>query len=240
MKKFTFALLASTLAVGVALAGGSAYAADLAPAHVGVVQAPAPAAMGGLYVSVFGGAAFANDPSGIYDTYYSFDLPLQTGYVVGGAIGAQIQPNLRGELEVSYAHHGVSTNSVTIDEDTGETGSGSFNALYILGNLWYDFNIGSPITPYIGGGAGLAVVMPDVTYYDDASYYHNQTAWAPAAQLGAGIKYSIADNITLDLGYRAKAIFNATLSGGSNSSADDATKVFAIDQTVQAGLTFGF
>ena len=64
-------------------------------------------------------------------------------------------------------------------------------------------------------------------------------AAALAGQLGAGIKFQLADNISLDLGYRAKGVFNASLtptSGGTNA----ATAVKYIDQTVQLGVDFGF
>jgi len=239
MSKVKSALLVTTLAVGVALAGGSAYAADLMHAAApGVVQAPAPE---GMYVSVFAGAAFAADPTGIYDDFYAFKFPETTGYVIGGTVGTHVSPNLRAELELSYVSH-QGTGFMTIDDETGTTGTGSFNTLYVLGNAWYDFDTGSAFTPYIGGGAGLAVIMPDITnIFDDANDYEFKTAAvAPAAQVGAGFKYQIADNIALDVGYRAKFVFNGTLQESGVFGSDKVTNLSYVDQTVSAGLTFGF
>ena len=62
MEKIRGLLLGSSLAVGVALAGGSAFAADL---PTGVVNAPPPAD-GGSYVSIFAGVAFPTTASGGY------------------------------------------------------------------------------------------------------------------------------------------------------------------------------
>lgn len=232
MNKVKSALLATTLAVGVALAGGSAYAADLMHAAApGVVQAPA-----GAYVSVFAGAAFGNQASGNYDSY-GFEVPTNLGYVIGGAVGTHLMPNLRGEVEVSYSSHNVSGTATVWDSTYTDTGS--VNTLYALGNLWYDIDVGSSFTPYIGGGAGFAVVMPNVNV--DDGYIWSGSAVAPAAQLGAGVKWQVSDNMALDLGYRAKAVFNHTWqSDGSSSASYSANDMSFIDQSVQLGLTIGF
>ena len=90
MKTIRNALLGTTLAVTVALAGGSAFAADLSmPKPVKV--APAPAAESGNYVSVFGGLAIGGSLSGQMSTsdtgLYDIDIALQHGYVIGAAVG---------------------------------------------------------------------------------------------------------------------------------------------------------
>ena len=58
-----------------------------------------------------------------------------------------------------------------------------------------------------------------------------------AGQLGLGSKFQLADNMTVDLGYRAKGVFNATITA---TNGPNATAVHYIDQTVQLGLTVGF
>jgi len=234
MEKMKYVLAATTLAVGVALAGGSAYAADIA--QPGVVQAPAPAALAGSYVSVFGGYAFGNSVSAhATQGSYNVSTPYNGGYIIGGAIGTHLMPNLRGEVEVSYVSHGASGQSFASSGGVG-TATGSTSTLYLLGNLWYDIDTGSAFTPYLGGGLGAAVLMPNVTLDSGGTY--NSDAVAFAAQLGAGIKFQLADNIALDLGYRAKDVFNASLTGSGGAS--NVTNVNYIDQSVQAGLTFGF
>ena len=239
MSKIGNALLTTTMVVGaaVAIAGGSAFAAD---AVRPIASAPfAPAWTSTPYVSVFGGLALANDPSGQYSSDEWFQVPTNMGYLFGAAIGGYITPNLRGEVELSYVHHGV-TGTMSIDGDSSETDSGSFNTLYALGNIWYDIHPGSHITPYVGGGAGLAVVMPRVTniYDDGIDYQYVTDAYAPAVQLGVGFRVPVTDMMMLDVGYRAKAVFNATLQESGADGDTPASGVSYIDQTFQAGLTF--
>lgn len=230
-------LLGTTLSVAIALAGGSAFAADLPQ---GVVNAPAPVEAAGSYVSVFGGVAAPMTASGGYSDS-SFDADFETGYIIGAAIGTHVAPNLRGEIELSYVAHNVS-GTLTVDTGGGTftaPDSGSLSTVYLLGNLWYDIEAGAGFTPYLGGGVGLAVVKPNNFAFGSGPEVFDTSAVAPAAQLGVGIKFELADNMAIDVGYRAKGVFNATLtptSGGTNN----ATGVHYVDQTVQVGLTVGF
>ena len=91
-----------------------AHAADMEPV-------PEPMAAMGWYVSVFGGASFAKDEhfyalnsyyvgSPVFsDLYQSIDanLDLDTGFMVGAALGASFNEWLRGEMEVSGNFHNV-------------------------------------------------------------------------------------------------------------------------------------
>jgi opacity protein-like surface antigen len=245
MNHMKIALLGTVVAVGIAISGGSAFAADLRmPMHsepAPVMSMPAPA---GNYVSVFAGAAFPMTATGVYHNISStsasaFGIPTNTGYVIGGTLGTHLTSNLRGEIELSYVSHG-STGKVSTSAGTSSA-TGSFNTLYLLGNLWYDFDTGNSFTPYVGGGLGLAVVMPNLNIDPtgkNAPYTYNTDSTALAGQLGAGIKYQIADSISLDLGYRAKYVRNVSLAGTGNQG--NLTAVSYLDQTVQAGLTFGF
>ena len=228
------ALLGTTLAVTLAMAGGSAFSADLMQ-HKGVMAAQDPGTQGN-YVTIFGGYALSGDLQG-QTTEYQVYIPEQAGYTIGGAIGTRILPNVRGEVELSYVHKGINTDQAQYEGSTS-TASGSYNTLYALGNIWYDINLGSSITPYVGGGAGLAVIMPNFNEEDGDPYTVNAVAFA--GQVGAGIRYAIADNMTLDLGYRAKATFNGTLTNTDGASDQGITGINHLDQTVQLGLSVGF
>lgn len=232
MNKLQAALMGTTLAVALAVSGGSAYAAK------GMVTAPAPAAMSGLYVSVFGGIALPSTATGTYDSY-AFTVPLSTGFLIGGAIGTHFTDNLRGEIELSLAQHGVGT-PVGAWGSTYTTSTGSVSTLFALANLWFDINTGSQFTPYLGGGAGFAVTMPKVTW--DTSYYFDRGSITPAAQFGAGVKMQVTDNMSVDVGYRAKAVFSHTWpsSYSASSAYYPARDMNWLEQSVQVGLTVGF
>lgn len=67
----------------------------------------------------------------------------------------------------------------------------------VMVNAYYDIDMGTKITPYIGGGLGYAKIkgkMPALNLSMD----DNTFAW----QLGAGASYVLTNNISLDAGYR--------------------------------------
>ena len=122
-------------------------------------------------------------------------------------------------------------------------------AEFLLVNGWYDFGTGTVITPYVGGGAGVAKVstlaLDDCTC-GTKTVFGAETTYTPAAQLGAGIKVRLADPVSLDLGYRYKV---AAGSGVGFTYVDDsffpAFQELGLQQSgligihsVTAGLTF--
>jgi len=238
MQTFQRLLLTTSVSVGLALAGGSAFAADLmAPAAV--------TTGGGGYVSVFAGAALPHAVRGDYTnaaTTTGADIPVGAGYILGAAIGTDLMPNLRGELELSYASHGVTGTYITRfpnGSTSTATDAGSFNTLYLLGNIWYDFDTSSKFTPYVGGGLGAALMMPNVSFPNyPGSPSFSTSSGAVAGQLGAGVKFQIADNMSLDLGYRIKGVFGGGLT--QTNYPNNLKNVSYFDQSVQIGLTVGF
>ena len=68
-------------------------------------------------------------------------------------------------------------------------------------NAYVDFDTGTKLTPYIGGGIGYAKVegtMKEPLYGNEASMDDNNFAW----QLGVGASYNITKNMAVDAGYR--------------------------------------
>lgn len=73
--------------------------------------------------------------------------------------------------------------------------------VFALANAWYDFDNDSTITPYVGGGLGMANV---ITTFQSADATGTTSVFVPAAQLGAGITVDLGDTAFLDLGGRMK------------------------------------
>jgi len=195
----------------------------------------------GWYLSVFGGGVFASsvegdDGSAAFGQFFDFDTDI--GWAAGVAVGANFTENLRGEVELSTSALGL--NEVTItggvdpyDGDIYVVDDGSATATYLLGNLWFDIDTGSGFTPYVGGGLGAAFVTAegDIGLSDPIDL----SGWGWAYQVGAGVKFDVADNIALDLGYRYKAVVDAELEGGGDDAIVDVNS-----HVIQAGLTIGF
>ncbi len=106
---------------------------------------------------------------------------MDNGIALTGALGYNFNP-VRLEAEVGYHDHDFS------DIDVNAT------LLTVMANVYYDMNAGSGIKPYLMGGAGWGHTnVSDGTDTSDDVF-----VW----QVGAGVGVEVADNTTLDLGYR--------------------------------------
>lgn len=174
--------------------------------------AAAPGAQAGdMYVSFFGGANFLADDSG--PAYSDTDGSSQwasdadTGFVLGGAVGTSLDrwaKGLRTEVEVSYRRNDLGGHWI-YDSDTTGTLEGNMSTFAIMANVWYEFDIGSKVRPYIGGGAGWARMDGDMVAisssgdsWTDTSVSVSGFAW----QLGIGGRYEVANGVDLGIGYR--------------------------------------
>ena len=203
-------------ASSIVMMGASAQAADL--------YTPAPAYTGGWYFSAFGGANWLNDTS--FNVGFPLVNAYDTGYLVGGAIGYDMGPamgplGVRVEAELSYRDNDVKSHT---NADTGATlvnPVGSTSALAGMGNVLFDFNMGSAFTIYGGGGLGVANVEFDghgtagnLPIMDDGDTVF---AW----QAIAGIGYEISPGWMLDVQYRYFNASDVSLSNGVTSSTTD-------------------
>ena len=93
---------------------------------------------GSWYVSLFGGAVFT-EVNWNYDGS-SYLIDHKTGFTVGAAIGTHIAPELRIELELSYAESKLKDYFETDGEV--EDASGTSEQGFILANVWKDFRVG--------------------------------------------------------------------------------------------------
>ena len=229
-------LLMAVAAAALTLAAGQSQAADYAPA----------AESGGWYVSIFGGISFPDDAEGQYFGSTTYAIDLDTGFLVGAAVGSTLwSDNVRGEVEISYLNNDATEFRETNGDDKADL-SGDVGQWYLLANLWYDWHTDSGFTPYFGGGLGIGWVEPDIDnkdFSEDFGDFSEGTAGF-AGQLGAGVKWEIADGFALDLGYRFKALIATDLENEENqdspSSCCSLTSTDFYSHNVQLGLTVGF
>jgi OmpA-OmpF porin, OOP family len=182
------------------------------------------------YVSLFGGGSFLDKPglSGSSHTFtapYDFtskqsvDTSFKTGFVVGGNLGVdwgtfrtEIEMAYRGNKSSKHAHlktnyHVSYTSSgVPVSYETGRDATVAsklnLNAYSLMANVWYDFHNLLPhgITPYIGGGLGLAEIQLSGNFDGVKINEKNDTVFA--WQLGAGVSAPITNSLTAFLDYR--------------------------------------
>ncbi|MCY4420767.1 MAG: outer membrane beta-barrel protein [Gammaproteobacteria bacterium] len=128
-----------------------------------------------------------------------------TGFKLEGVIGYELGSNVRVELELFYSeadvdkliYSDVSTTiqgpqpvTFNISEEARPPVSGSAEQVGAMLNLWYDIDLGSKWTPYIGVGVGVIEVdFGDVKYDDNALAQHvaNEVAVIQAQAANPGV-----------------------------------------------------
>jgi opacity protein-like surface antigen len=191
------------------------FKAILAATTACALIAVAPSAKAGdLYVSVFGGLNMVVDSSGATDNPdggWSSDA--DTGFVIGGTIGTSLDrwaQGLRVELETSYRRNDLGGSYVEVPDPTEtETGilDGNLSTFAVMANVWYEFDIGSKMRPYIGGGAGWARMSGDVAAVETtpntgSDFGTSNEASGFAWQLGVGGLYEVSPGVDVGIGYR--------------------------------------
>lgn len=218
---------------------------------------PAAHAYKGLYGAIGAGLSYmqeerdvSNDGTAggpfIFDSSADYDK----GIGVYTALGYAWDNNWRTELEFSYRNNDIDQ----IDPDgagfsgwpagtiTGDTKSYAF-----MVNALYDFDLGSPLTPYLGAGAGVAIVDHTIagstnpaSPTDPLSIAYGVDNYKTLAYQGiAGLAYELAEDLTLDLSYR----FFGTLKGSVAGTLNGAPAEFDTGHHVHsffAGLRWNF
>ncbi|MYB89410.1 MAG: porin family protein [Proteobacteria bacterium] len=132
-----------------------------------------------------------------------------TGFKLEGVVGYEIGSSLRIELELFYseadvdkqAYSDISTvtplGPVSLPGERETPVSGSIKQLGAMVNLWYDIDLGSKWTPYVGVGAGVIEVdFGDVKYDENALAQHISDslhiAGAQQAAQQAGVPFDLA------------------------------------------------
>ncbi len=187
------------------------------------------AAPEGFYVGAGAGVNWTEDAD--LSSYPAPGLGLKEEFKLGGigdiSVGYATAMGLRAELEAAWRWR----NSVddTSSATPGLNGLGGKTSSYaFMGNLLYDFNIGLPITPYIGAGAGIAGVKKTLNGASDRD-------WVFAYQGIVGASYAINDTVALTLDYRYFATVDPEFELGPVTSKSEYR-----NHTILAGLRYTF
>lgn len=171
---------------------------------VGLAASISQAAVG-PYLSLQAGGTWLEDADIEYDgvpsSVFSEEAEFDTGYNVGAALGYDYGP-ARLEAEIAYRQNDFdSFSGQFLGAGFKSSADGDVDATSFMVNAYWDFESGSPVTPYLGAGAGFAnVSYNDVR--DDLGDFVDDDDNVFAYQLAAGIGFEIDPNLTFDLGYR--------------------------------------
>jgi OOP family OmpA-OmpF porin len=178
------------------LGAGVALAVALSWADAQAQFLPMPAGPGAWYFGGEGGWSTLENASGSFSGA-SFQERFKDGFNVGGRAGYEWGP-LRMEEEFSFRQNGIS--SVNVGGVNFAT-RGNRNTYAFMTNLIYDFTLGWPLTPHIGGGIG-AVELRDGWGIPGIGTIASSSTWQFGYQAIAGVRYNINPALAFDVDYR--------------------------------------
>jgi opacity protein-like surface antigen len=155
-----------------------------------------------LYVGVGAGLNEVKDSTPSNGNTYDFG----TGYNIAGTVGYKVTPNIRTELEVDYRRAGM--NNIN-----GVAANGAQKTLSASANVLYDFNNSSKITPYIGGGVGIARQRWSNVNTGAGTPNINDSDHSFQWQLIGGVSTPISPRTALFVDYRYIGVADAKLNG---------------------------
>jgi opacity protein-like surface antigen len=122
---------------------------------------------------------------------------LGDGLTAGGGIGIKTK-FLRTDFTIDYALPVKYSGSVVTSDDT----SAKISSINLLFNGYFDLGTWYGLTPYIGAGAGAALVK--LTDFQSAALpaSADSSDWRFAWAGMAGVAWAVSPNVQIDFGYR--------------------------------------
>lgn len=151
-----------------------------------------------LYVSGSAGLFLPEDKSAS-GFGLSGNAALDKGPAAASALGFRFLRDFRVEGEVAYEHTRLGELH-TSGPSFAITG-GNADLYGIATNIFYDIRIGMPVTPYIGGGVGVAYEHLGAGSLT-TNHFRSGDAVNLAWQLEAGLSYYLTPNLALVPAYR--------------------------------------
>lgn len=150
----------------------------------------------GPYFSAQIGVAVLPDSHFTEPPDYHGTLEFDPGYAAGVAGGYSFGM-FRIEGEIGYQNSDMDGATVCFGGycQRGSVSDSNVSALSFMGNAYFDFVNRSPVTPYITAGLGMAEINLDI---DDESGDDKVFAY----QVGVGVAFAVAPNVSLDFRYR--------------------------------------
>ncbi len=149
----------------------------------------------GWYAGVKGGVVAGADADTNAGT-----LDAELGPAVMGAAGYAIGTGARVEGEISWRKNDVDTDGIGLVTIQGVFPFDlSLENLAFMVNGAYDFQLDSPVTPFIMGGIGFSRVSGTLEILGE-DFDEDEIAFA--YQCGAGLAWHVTESVSVDVSYR--------------------------------------
>ena len=156
------------------------------------------------------------------------DNNLDRSVTAGGGIGLK-SSFMRADITADYSLPSDYTGTIVAPDDT----SARISSVNVLLNGYLDLGTWYGLTPYIGAGAGGALMK--VNDVQGPIVSENNSRWNFAWAGMAGVAWTVAPNLQIDFGYRYLNLGKA-VSGGPNAVTFDNIS----GHEVRAGLRWHF
>ena len=127
------------------------------------------------------------------------NLTYKDGYAVMGAIGYALSSGLRFELEGAYRRNDLDpifpTPFMGPIPATGEMQSAT-----AMANAYYDFDLGPPVSPFVGAGLGIGFLWENTTW-PSTGEVRAESGPVGAFQGTVGVSALISSRVVVDLAY---------------------------------------
>ncbi len=206
-----------------------------------LLTAPAHSQEASSYVSVFGGVSYAEDsdlrvelagPTTILGTMHYLN-----GETGGVAVGRRWENGyaVEGELALSRDRFDYETltgiGALAID--------GGIKTYTLMYNGFHYFESDSALTPYVGAGAGIALMRVSALAAGDTARFRDEDIGF-AYQAIAGVTYRIGRQTDLAFEYRHSGTSNASFTDDPSGSGSVTTKVDRSRNSVVLKLSYFF
>jgi len=195
----------------------------------------------GLYVGLRGSMAFRGKDGAVTvpeATPVALRGSHDTGY--GGAVvlGGRLPYGFNAELEGTWRHRPYET--MTMGGVT-TAASGFRDTGAVMGNIFWEAPLheyGLPMTPFIGGGAGLAYTQTRLSDNPASTnlYLASSSDWRFAWQGLAGFKVDVAPGARLTAAYRYMQVNGARSACGTGGAPTLSCRRDTVDQGVDIGV----
>ena len=139
----------------------------------------------------------ANDGNGVYDQEWD------PGFILSSAVGTRLEDGFRAEGGFFYANSTLKQVSGSWNGSLYNTErvQGDISSTTIMGNIVYDFQHNSKLTPYGMAGVGMSLLsLNDLNASNTAMA--NDMDLVAALQVGAGFSLDLDKRTKLEVGYR--------------------------------------
>lgn len=181
------------------------------------------------------------------------DVGTDWGFI-GGQLGVGYSiSGFRPELAFGYRTAAIaSVTLTTLADETGEDVLKPFNDtlekvdwkdssisfLDLVAAVYYDIHTGTPITPYIGAGAGASQITATVKGNTLPAQIEqielSGSVWALAFQGAAGVGFHVFDGLTTSIGYRLTGTTEAMF------DSDNQKIALALGHHIELGIRYRF